>query len=192
MLERLKGAQGKTQEQKQSPPEGRILDQSFPTELDGFGKVIFSPFDPISYPSENPDYGTTMFGDVRFMLLSPESGEKIYDFPGETKDNILSGFNRFTKVLSVAFRDYNNDGRMDILLLLEYEGAGGDIVRKARVYTQKEGNMNFGLTQSFQSIWEITRKVWKGCGRGFRASGQKPQTVPGRLPTSLRSVSQRR
>lgn len=170
MLERLKGAQGETQgemqDRKQSPPEGRILDQSFPTELDGFGKVIFSPFDPISYPSENPDYGTTMFGDVRFMLLSPESGEKIYDFPGETKDNILSGFNRFTKVLSVAFRDYNNDGRMDILLLLEYEGAGGDIFRKARVYTQKEGEYEFRidteLSEYLGNYTESMERMWEG------------------------------
>lgn len=166
MLERLGGEREETQAGDQSPLEGRILDQSFPAELDGFGKVVFSPFDPISYPSENPDYGTTMFGDVRFMLLSSESGEKIYDFPGETKDNILSGFNRFNQVLSVAFRDYNNDGRMDILLILEYEGAGGDIFRKARVYTQKEGEYEFRidteLSEYLGNYTESMERMWEG------------------------------
>lgn len=192
MLERLKGAQGKTQEQKQSPPEGRILDQSFPTELDGFGKVIFSSFDPISYPSENPDYGTTMFGDVRFMLLSPESGEKIYDFPGETKDNILSGFNRLPRYCRWRFGITIMTEEWTFFCCWNMRGRAEIFSAKPESIPRRKGNMNFGLTQSFQSIWEITRKVWKGCGRGFRASGQKPQTVPGRLPTSLRSVSQRR
>ncbi|MDE7250145.1 MAG: hypothetical protein K2N82_09710, partial [Lachnospiraceae bacterium] len=89
--------------------DGQILEQSFETELDGFGKVVFAPFEPVSYPSENPDYGTTMFGDVSFMLLSASDGEKVYEFPGETEDNILEVFNKFTQVLSVTFRDYNDD-----------------------------------------------------------------------------------
>ena len=128
--------------------DGQILEQSFETELDGYGKVVFAPFAPVSYPSENPDYGTTMFGDVRFMLLSASTGEKVYEFPGETEDNILEGFNQFTQVLSVAFRDYNDDGRMDILLLLEYEDASGQTFRKARAYTQDEGETEFRMERS--------------------------------------------
>lgn len=128
--------------------EGQILEQSFETELDRFGRVVFAPFEPVSYPSENPDYGTTMFGDVRFMLLSASTGEKVYEFPGETEDNILEGFNQFTQVLSVAFRDYNDDGRMDILLLLEYEDTSGQTFRKARAYTQDEGETAFRMDRS--------------------------------------------
>lgn len=152
--------------------EGQILDQSFETELDGFGKVVFAPFEPVSYPSENPDYGTTMFGDVRFMLLSASAGEKVYEFPGETEDNILEGFNQFTQVLSVTFRDYNDDGRMDILLLLEYEDASGQTLRKARAYTQDEGETEFRMdrslseylgdyTESMDRILEGISGYWK-------------------------------
>lgn len=119
--------------------------QSFITELDGFGKVIFASFVPVSYPPESQDYGTAMSGDVRFMLLSLSSGEKLYDFPGETPDNILQGFNRFKQVLAVSFRDYNEDGRTDILLLLEYVDSGGNLFRKARVYTQDEGERKFRI-----------------------------------------------
>ena len=192
MLERLKGAQGKTQEQKQSPPEGRILDQSFPTELDGFGKVVFSPFDPISYPSEiriterpcSETCGLCCFR-LRAGKRSTISRErqKIISFP------VLTGLPRYCRwrfgitIMTeewTFFCCWNMRGRAEIFSA------------KPESIPRRKGNMNFGLTQSFQSIWEITRKVWKGCGRGFRASGQKPQTVPGRLPTSLRSVSQRR
>lgn len=136
------------EEHMQDALEGQILEQSLETELDGYGKVVFAPFEPVSYPSENPDYGTTMFGDVRFMLLSASTGEKVYEFPGETEDNILEGFNRFTQVLSVAFGDYNDDGRIDILLLLEYEDSSGQTFRKARAYTQDEGETEFRIDRS--------------------------------------------
>lgn len=149
-----------------SATEGQILNQSFTTELDGFGRVIFAPFVPVDYPSENPDYGTTMFGDVRFMLLSPSDGQKIYDFPGETQDNILIGYNRFTQVLSVAFRDYNNDGRADILLLLEYEDSNGHVFRKARAYTQNEGEKEFridrGLSEYLGDYTEGMDRIYEG------------------------------
>ena len=127
--------------------EGQIMDQSFETELDGFGKVVFASFEPIDYISENPEYGTTMFGDVRFKLLSPENGEEIFEFPGETDDNILIGFTQFREVLSVAFKDYNEDGRKDILILSEYLNPQGEPYRKARAYTQKNGEKEFTIDQ---------------------------------------------
>ena len=66
------------------------MDQSFETELDGFGKVVFASFEPIDYISENPEYGTTMFGDVRFKLLSPENGEEIFEAAEKTADRIYA------------------------------------------------------------------------------------------------------
>ena len=132
--------------------EGQIMDQSFETELDGFGKVVFASFEPIDYISENPEYGTTMFGDVRFKLLSPENGEEIFEFPGETDDNILIGFTQFREVLSVAFKDYNEDGRKDILILSEYLNPQGEPYRKARAYTQKNGEKEFTIDQELSAF----------------------------------------
>lgn len=158
--------------QSASGLEGQVMDQSFETILDGFGKVVFAPFEPVNYPSENPDYGTTMFGDVRFALLSASAGEKVYEFPGETEDNILEGFIQFKQVLSVAFKDYNEDGRMDILLILEYEDSDGQIFRRARAYTQDDGEKEFHIdrslseylgdyTESMDKIFEGISGYWK-------------------------------
>lgn len=158
--------------QSASGLEGQVVDQSFETILDGFGKVVFAPFEPVNYPSENPDYGTTMFGDVRFALLSASAGEKVYEFPGETEDNILEGFIQFKQVLSVAFKDYNEDGRMDILLILEYEDSDGQIFRRARAYTQDDGEKEFHIdrslseylgdyTESMDKIFEGISGYWK-------------------------------
>lgn len=133
-------------------PAGQIAEQSFETELEGWGEVIFGAFDPLEYVSENPDYGQTAFGDVRFMLLSGE--QVLYTFPGETEDNILTGLTRFSQVLSVAFKDYNEDGRTDILLLLEYTGADGAAFRRARAYTQEEGNKEFGIDRALSEYLE--------------------------------------
>lgn len=142
--------------------EGQILDQSFETELDGFGKVVFASFEPINYLSESTGCGSAIFGDVRFNLLSPIDGGKIYGFPGETDDNILEGLIQFKQVLSVAFRDYNDDGRMDILLLLEYEELGGQIFRKARVYTQDEGEREFHIDRSLSEyLGDYTESMGK-------------------------------
>lgn len=124
-------------------PAGLITEQSFETELDGWGKVTFGAFEPLEYLSENPDYGQTMFGDARFMLFSEDG--VLYTFPGETEDNILSGFTQLKEVLSVAFKDYNEDGRTDILLLLEYTGFDGGSFRRVRVYTQREGEKEFEI-----------------------------------------------
>lgn len=119
--------------------------QSFSSvRLDGWGSVTFAVFAPLEYPSENPDYGTTMFGDVRLMLLAGD--EVLYSFPGETSDNMLSGFTQFQKVISVDFADYNNDDRTDIFLSLEYRDADGVTFRKDRLYVQKEGEKEFFVT----------------------------------------------
>lgn len=146
--------------QSASGLEGQVMDQSFETILDGFGKVVFAPFEPVNYPSENPDYGTTMFGDVRFALLSASAGEKVYEFPGETEDNILEGFIQFKQVLSVAFKDYNEDGRMDILLILEYLNSEGEPFRKTRVYTQKEREKEFLVDRNLSEfLWDYTESM---------------------------------
>lgn len=153
-----------TQQADNNILEGQIADQSFQADLDGWGEVTFAAFEPLEYSSENPDYGTTMFGDVRFILLA--DGKEIYAFPGETEDNILTGFMQFKKVLSVAFRDYNADGRNDVLLLLEYVNADGENFRKARIYTQDVGGNEFHiekeLSEYLASYTEDMSQIYEG------------------------------
>ncbi len=139
------GQAGQAQEGTEIP-EGQITSQSFEVELDGWGRVTFAPFEP----EEDDGSDIWAYRDARFMLLS--EGKVLYTFPGyysnptSGKENAMAG-QQFGQVLSVAFRDYNEDGRMDILLLLEYAGVRGIDIgeswQEARAYTQEEGEKEF-------------------------------------------------
>ncbi len=120
----------------------QITEQSFPVTLDGWGEVTFAPFAPIG--DQKDEAGQICFGDVRFVLL--REGKPVYVFPGENQENVFYG-QQFGQVLSVAFQDYNEDGRTDILVLLEYAGIQGPNIdvpaRMVRAYTQEEGKTEF-------------------------------------------------
>lgn len=140
---------GMTKEPSQSDlpvniPAGQITEQSFEVALDGWGEVTFASFEPEQYSFQKN--GVWMYGDARFMLI--KEGKVVYIFPAVYEDNEMAGW-QFGQVASVSFRDYNEDGRPDILLLLEYEGVQGiDIGEKwmeARVFTQKNGEAEFHL-----------------------------------------------
>lgn len=124
---------------------GQIMDQSFQVTLDGWGEVTFAPFSPELW-FERPGDGIVVYGDVYFQLL--KNGSSIYTFPGAYDNNEMPA-QQFGQVVSVAFRDYNEDGRADILLILEYAGVQGPNIdvpfREARAYTQKEGEKEFIL-----------------------------------------------
>lgn len=123
---------------------GQILDQSFPVTLDGWGGVVFAPFAPGDLMED--ENGHVCFGDVRFALF--QDGKTVAVLPGENEENIFYG-QQFKEVLAVAFQDYNEDGRTDILVLLEYAGVQGaniDVpVRMVRAYAQEEGSKDFYL-----------------------------------------------
>ncbi len=123
---------------------GQILDQSFPVMLDGWGGVVFAPFAPGDLMED--ENGHVCFGDVRFALF--QDGKTVAVLPGENEENIFYG-QQFKEVLAVAFQDYNEDGRTDILVLLEYAGVQGaniDVpVRMVRAYAQEEGSKDFYL-----------------------------------------------
>lgn len=149
--------------------EGQILEQSFEVELDGWGKVTFAAFEP----EEVSASGIWAYGDARFMLLKDD--QVLYTFPGYYSnpdtgtENIMSG-QQFGQVLSVAFKDYNEDGRKDILLILEYAGVQGIDIgqtwREARAYTQEEGEKEFHvdklLTEQLRYYSENMEQVYEG------------------------------
>lgn len=125
--------------------KGQIPGQSFDLSLDGWGEVTFAAFEPKEATSLDAR-GQVVYGDVEFKLI--KDGEPVYPFPGDNEENIHYG-QRFSQVLAVAFRDYDGDGREDILIILEYEyvgveGSDGDVpFRQARAYTQTDGETAF-------------------------------------------------
>ncbi len=123
----------------------QILEQSFAVTLDGWGEVTFAPFGPGASGTVD-DRGMVCFEDVRFALI--KEGTPVFVFPGENEENVFYG-QQFGQVLSVAFRDYNEDGRTDILVLLEYAGVQGPNIdvpfRVVRAFAQEEGEKEFSL-----------------------------------------------
>jgi len=128
-------------------PEGQIKEQSFAVTLDGWGEVVFASFEPEQYQGFDSN-GLACYGDVRFMLL--KDGQVIYTLPGISENNVWYG-QQFGQVVSVAFRDYNEDGRTDILIILEYAGVQGPNIdepfREVRLYTQEEEGNAFIIDQ---------------------------------------------
>ena len=91
-----------------------IQDQSFTIELNDWGSVEF-----VSY---EPERGIDL-KDVSFYLVKDD--QVIYEFPYYCEDN-NSYFGLFYNVEAVGFRDLNNDGRDDIIIIISYipPGAG--------------------------------------------------------------------
>ncbi len=114
----------------------QIKEQSFDIALDSWGDVTFASF----MPEENKNKD----GDVQFKLLN--GNEEIYHFPGITEDNCRDG-QSFEKVEAIAFKDYNKDGKKDIIIINEYAPQSGpnaeDSYKEVRVYTQKEEGKEF-------------------------------------------------
>ena len=141
------------------------MDQSFPVTLDGWGGVIFAPFAPGDLMED--ENGNVCFGDVRFALL--QDGKTVALLPGENEENRFYG-QQFGEVLSVAFQDYNEDGRTDILVLLEYAGLQGPNIdvpfRRVRAYAQEEGSNDFYLdrpvSEYLNSYADSMEKVYEG------------------------------
>lgn len=112
--------------------EERIIhEQSFTVELDDWGSVKF-----VSY---KPERGIDL-KDVSFYLV--KDNQVIYEFPYYCEEN-NSYFGLFYNVEAVGFRDLNNDGKDDIIIIISYipPGAGpeGAVPRShARIFLAEE------------------------------------------------------
>lgn len=87
----------------QASMEGIIEEQSFEIHLDDWGEVFFASM----YPSDES-------GRPEFLLL--KDGEIVYTFP--QTETAAAG--EFVEIGAVAFRDYNMDGKTDVLALVTY------------------------------------------------------------------------
>ncbi|MBS6395564.1 MAG: hypothetical protein KH452_00220 [Clostridiales bacterium] len=104
-----------------------IAEQTFKVNLEGWGDVVFASFAP---------KGSM---DVEFKLMRDQ--ETVYEFPGVYAGNSLYG-EQFLQVAAVAFKDYNDDKKTDVIVINEYEQTEDGFRWYApRVYIQQsDGN----------------------------------------------------
>ena len=124
--------------------EGMIPEQSFETELDGWGKIFFVSVMP---------QGES--GAPKFMLI--KNGETVYTFP-ETSKNPDG---KFEAVSAVAFQDYNKDGKKDVIVLAEY-GSGENRRNEAMVFLQENSDNMFYLDHPELKDYKVDGKTETG------------------------------
>jgi len=92
-----------------------IQEQSFRLELNHWGGVQFVSYMPT---------GDVNFEDASFLL--ERDGEVIYSFPYYYENNNTENhIGLFDSVAAVGFRDINNDGLKDVIVIIHYiTGAG--------------------------------------------------------------------
>ena len=112
-----------------------IEDQTFEVTLNDWGKVTFASFAPEN-DSFQPD---GLNPDVRFCLI--DNGEVLYEMPGWNEEHTNADL--FLAVSAISFKDYNEDGLLDIITLCEYETMSGDGFQTARIYFQLEDKQGF-------------------------------------------------
>lgn len=112
-----------------------IPEQSFDITLDDWGEVKFVSCKP-TYDIEH-EYAA-------FYLLRDE--QILYRFPYCYEDNTMGHVGMFDSVGAVAFRDVNNDGKKDIIIICYYfSGAGptGMVPRPdIRIFLAEENEFN--------------------------------------------------
>ena len=112
-----------------------IEEQTFDVTLNDWGNVTFASFAP-----ENSSYQTDgMNTDVRFCLV--KNGEVLYEMPGFNEEHTTADM--FLAVSAVAFKDYNDDGLLDVITICEYESMSGEGFQTARIYFQLEDKQGF-------------------------------------------------
>ncbi len=91
-----------------------IPEQSFDVMLDDWGEVTFVSCKP-TYDVEH-EYAS-------FFLLRDE--QILYRFPYRYEDNTMGHVGSFDSVGAVAFRDINDDGKDDIIVIVYYVSGAG-------------------------------------------------------------------
>lgn len=124
--------------------EGIIKEQSFETELDGWGKVYF-----ISAAPENG--GET----PRFLLA--RGAEVVYTFPEDSN----SPGDKFETVSAVAFQDYNKDGKKDVIALVSYSN-GESRWNEPRIFLQENSDNMFYLDHPELESYRVEGKAQDG------------------------------
>ncbi len=142
----------------------RIEEQSFNVDLGApWGDVFF-----VSYAPDKSAYGNQ---DVTFSIIKPSDGVELFSFPSVEDENYRRN-EQFNQLQAVSFKDYNEDGALDVIIIADYEltvysGEEGNMRQEVRLYRnrQEEGdfildmdrmdylNMN-GLNHTIEEVME--------------------------------------
>lgn len=142
----------------------RIEEQSFNVDLGApWGDVFF-----VSYAPDKSAYGNQ---DVTFSIIKPSDGVELFSFPSVEDENYRRN-EQFSQLQAVSFKDYNEDGALDVIIIAGYEltvysGEEGNMRQEVRLYRnrQEEGdfildmdrmdylNMN-GLNHTIEEVME--------------------------------------
>ena len=120
-----------------------IEDQSFQTDLDGWGEV--------SFISAAPDGDGRR--DVAFYLAKDD--RIVYRFPAPDSEG-------FRRVLSIAFRDFNEDGKKDVIALIEREQEDGGTCNACIVYQQESEAVSRSMETELMEAHRETEKSEDG------------------------------
>lgn len=91
----------------------KIEDQSFHVDLGApWGDVYF-----VSYEPDKSAYGNL---DVTFSIIKPSDGAELFSLPPVVEENYLRN-ERFNQILAISFKDYDEDGDLDIIIIIEYQ-----------------------------------------------------------------------
>lgn len=128
--------------------EYKIAEQSFDVSLEDWGEVTF-----VSCKPQFQD-----FEDASFFLIR---GDRIlYRFPYLREDNNILGYmGTFDNVGAVAFRDINNDGKKDIIIVTYYSYRAGwaDTVPRTGVKIFIAGDNEFHLAEDMMA--DVTEHI---------------------------------
>lgn len=120
----------------------KVEDQSFNVDLGApWGDVLF-----VTYA---PDQSAYVNRDVTFCIVKPSDGAELYEFPAMEEDNYRRN-EQFREVQAVSFKDYNGDGALDVIILVEYQlsiynGEEGDRRQELRLYRSRPEEGDFVL-----------------------------------------------
>lgn len=124
--------------------KGIIKEQSFETKLDDWGQVFFASI----APADNK-------GEPMFALVKNE--DIIYTFPKMEKSTDIE----FAEVSAVAFRDYNQDGKQDVIALVTYSD-GKQEWNEASIFLQENSDNMFYIDHPDLERYQIEEKAEGG------------------------------
>ncbi len=124
--------------------EGLITGQSFETNLDGWGEVFFASIAPMDGGCE-PTFALVKDGNI------------VYTFPKTQKS---TGY-VFNGVSAVTFRDYNQDGKQDVIALVSYRD-GSRQWNAPSVFLQENSDNMFYLDHPDLVSYRVEAKTEKG------------------------------
>lgn len=99
----------------------------------------------VSYAPDKSAYGNQ---DVTFSIIKPSDGAELFQLPAVAEDNYLRN-EVFHQIQAVSFKDYDEDGNTDIIIIVEYQMTihtdDGDKRQEVRLYRSRPEEGDFIL-----------------------------------------------